>query len=321
MSIARSKGATLPCGRSFDCASSIFRSPAIFGIHLTEYALALGFLAVIGLVVSALIQPYKVSRAILLTTTTLPAVAAIASNAARYVIDGSICVYCLAFMLISVAAFALLVWLPHEGLTIIRKNAIGLIISGSVAVCITMIWLAGQLRSSIQKGVLVGVSIEDILANDKFALGHVNADLQIVCFYSPTCKICVDEIGQFRTISHDGKVGIRLRALPPEGNEVARTVAGFLLSISTSEGSDQAATYLALPSDLLTAIMDEKTWNRTFLTQVDIDFDLGRSLNIHETPTCIMVQGNEARFIPCSDVSVLQVAKGRNLDLSGFRGH
>lgn len=300
LAIVRIKGIVLPCGSWIGCGISIYRSPQIGGLHLADYAAIFG-VASLAAAFGLLFIPTLNAKLLLGTLQSLGFVAAVVSNGYSYVIDEAVCPYCLTYLALTFAGLCCLVLAPASAFRQLRSDLLNGITFGSCVAIGAFFYLHHAMSLVQRTGSLVGVSATDILGAGTFYLGSSKPVAQVVCFYSPGCESCREEIARISSaLGSDSDVRFVLRADPPESEKQSALVAADAIDLAAAGRTGDAIRLITSTEAEQERYLRVTKPSGRSLEQVREDMLVAKGLGIKATPTCVLTEGNRASFVDCA---------------------
>ena len=304
LTLARSKAIPLPCGSALGCATSIYKSPSILGLHLTEYALIYSVVAIASLSILVLLNINQ--RPWLVLIQTVGFLGSTASNGYNYIINDTLCPYCMTFWVLSFFTLGCVLILDPKAFRGLRQDFTTVIVSGSLAMSLSLLWFQNEIKEARRTGAVTGISASELVQGGSFVLGRPSAKSKVICFYNPTCQVCKDEITRFReAVSGGADVYIHLRAKLVESEDVTRRQAAALVSLSRTTSAVNAVGVLIQDNNQMRELLGSTRVEKQDFDEISADMQLAKALDITRTPTCILVTGNVAKYVPCDELPFL----------------
>jgi hypothetical protein len=298
--IARLKGFVLPCGAWFGCASSIHDSPAILGLHLTEYAVLHPLLSLTALFFllfrGSAIDPKRV----LLPWMAFGFAASFAANAYNFVERDQVCSYCFTYGILALLGLILFQTLRSEQFKTLTSDLWSVGTIAGILACLCFAAMKLEMNSLKRSGAVQGIALSEILGPPALVLGNPRATHQVVCFYSPTCEECRDEIRSFpERVANDPNLSIYLRAVPIKDDGLTRRLAANIVKLDREQGLPEALALLLASSETQLRVVESTSPADADLEIIDRGAAVAAALSISRTPTCISIVGPDAKYVPC----------------------
>lgn len=298
--VARIQVFALPCGGWLGCTSLLHNSPKVAGLHLTEYAVIypLGGLAL--LFWEARVKAQGSGRILLPAYLIVGLIVAFVSNAYAFIFREQLCLYCSVYALLTLAGVVVSFCSEAQRLSDIWKSLPTILSCWGICATLVFGWVFVEVRLGHRTGLISGVIGQQLLDSEALVIGDSTAPRQVICFFSPVCQSCKDEVRRFQQVVwNDPGIAVRLYAYPPKELDQGISLCAAVFAEGRLFSSQRAIELLCASSEAQEYFVRERGFDSRDVKAVMANIALGNALDVRKVPSCILIESGSARFVPC----------------------